>query len=66
MIASIYVNPTQVSSRLPAAPAAAHGYIAKAVLLLQFAAHEDFSIYPASLVRASTFLTLTRATGLHV
>lgn len=37
----------------------------KLPLLLQFAAHEDFSVYPASLVRASTFTVLPRATGLH-
>ena len=34
-------------------------------LLLQFAAHEDFSVYPASLVRVSALTTLPRATGLH-
>ena len=65
VIASIYVNPTQVSSRLHAAPAVAHSYIARSAMLLQFAAHEDFSVYPASLVRVSTSATLPRATGLH-
>ena len=65
VIASIYVNPTQVTSMPLAAPAVAHSYIAQPALLLQFAAHEDFSVYPASLVRASTFTTLPRATGLQ-